>query len=75
MEEGTSETEHKGWCDTELATNKVTRDAKSEEVSKLKADIENLNAEIAQVTQDLSHEVRLGRFQSAVPSSLQHCIQ
>jgi len=53
MEEGTSETEHKGWCDTELATNKVTRDAKSEEVSKLKADIENLNAEIAQLTQDI----------------------
>ena len=25
MEEANQETEHKGWCDTELATNKVGR--------------------------------------------------
>merc|ERR1719454_48927 len=29
MEEATSETEHKGWCDTELTTNKQTRDKKT----------------------------------------------
>jgi hypothetical protein len=26
MEEATAETEHKGWCDKELVTNKQTRD-------------------------------------------------
>jgi len=54
MDEGTAETERKGWCDTELATNKQTRDAKSEEVSKLTADVDNLHAEIAQLAQDAS---------------------
>merc|ERR1719456_798693 len=29
MEEATSETEHKDWCDTELTTNKQTRDKKT----------------------------------------------
>jgi len=53
MEEATSETEHKGWCDTELSTNKVTRDAKSSEISKLNADIEDLTAQIAQLGQDI----------------------
>jgi hypothetical protein len=53
MEEATAETEHKGWCDTELATNKQTRDAKSEQVAQLKATIEDLEAEIAQLAQDM----------------------
>merc|ERR1719265_1086447 len=53
MEESTSETEHKGWCDTELATNKVTRDAKSEEVNKLSAEVEDLTATISQLVQDI----------------------
>jgi len=53
MEESTSETEHKGWCDTELTTNKQTRDAKSEQVAQLKASIEDLTAEIAQLGQDM----------------------
>jgi len=53
MEEGTAETEHKGWCDTELTTNKQTRDAKSEEVAKLNTEIEDLTAELAQLSQDI----------------------
>jgi len=53
MEESTGETEHKGWCDTELATNKVTREAKSEEIAKLTADVEDLTAQIAQLSQDI----------------------
>jgi len=53
MEEATSETEHKGWCDTELTTNKQTRDARTEDVNKLNAEIERLNSEIAQLTQNI----------------------
>jgi len=54
MEEGTSETEHKGWCDSELAANKITRDERAADVQELTATIEDLNAEIAQLTQDIA---------------------
>jgi hypothetical protein len=54
MEEGTSETEHKGWCDTELTTNKQTRDKKTSEVNELESNIEDLTATIAQLTQDIA---------------------
>jgi len=54
MEEATSETEHKGWCDTELTTNKQTRDKKTAEVNELESDIEDLTATIAQLTQDIA---------------------
>jgi len=54
MEEATAETEHKGWCDTELTTNKQTRDRKTEEVASLTAQAEDLTAQIAQLTQDLA---------------------
>jgi len=53
MTEGTGETEHKGWCDTELVTNKQTRDKKSEDISKLSSEVEDLTAEIAQLGQDM----------------------
>mmetsp|Transcript_23456 Transcript_23456/g.40160 ORF Transcript_23456/g.40160 Transcript_23456/m.40160 type:complete len:680 (-) Transcript_23456:197-2236(-) len=53
MAEGTTETEHKGWCDTQLATNKLTREDKAEEVEKLSAEVEGLNAEIVKLTQDI----------------------
>jgi DNA repair exonuclease SbcCD ATPase subunit len=54
MEEAREEAEHKGWCDTELTTNKQTRDKKSADVASLKAEIEELTAEIAKLTQDIS---------------------
>merc|ERR1719440_1014688 len=54
MEEAAEETEHKGWCDTELTTNKQTRDDKTEEVAKLTSEIEDLTADIAQLTQEIA---------------------
>merc|ERR1719424_349323 len=54
MEEGTSETEHKGWCDTELTTNKQTRDKKTSEINELESDIEDLTATIADLTQSIA---------------------
>merc|ERR1719272_1321988 len=53
-EEATEEAEHKGFCDTELTTNKQTRDYKTEEATKLKAEIEKLTADIAQGAMDIS---------------------
>merc|ERR1719478_1698067 len=54
MEEATEEAEHKGFCDTELGTNKITRDSKSDEVAGLTADIEELTARIAQLASEIS---------------------
>jgi uncharacterized protein YoxC len=54
MEEATSETEHKGWCDTELTTNKQTRDKKVSEVNELNTNIEDLTATIQSLMQDIA---------------------
>merc|ERR1719380_395713 len=35
MQEATAETEHKGWCDTELTTNKQTREYKTSQGNEL----------------------------------------
>jgi len=53
-QEATEEIEQKGFCDTELTTNKQTRDKKTEEVNTLNSEIEDLTATIAQLTQDIA---------------------
>merc|ERR1719498_1346020 len=53
-EEATEEAEHKGFCDTELTTNKQTRDFKTEESAELNALIEKLTADIAQYTSQIA---------------------
>jgi len=60
MTQATQETEHKGWCDTELATNEHTRKSKSQEVEALRAEIDGLEAAVAQLQKEataLSGEV------------------
>merc|ERR1719420_1952224 len=60
MEEANEEAEHKGFCDTEMGTNKNTRDTKSSEVDALNAEIEELTADIAKLGKDattLSEEI------------------
>jgi DNA repair exonuclease SbcCD ATPase subunit len=52
MTEANEEAEHKGFCDTEMGTNKNTRDTKTEEVEKLTALIEELTADIAKLGTD-----------------------
>merc|ERR1719321_2067444 len=54
MEEATEEAEHKGFCDTELTTNKQTRDSKTEESEELTADIQQLAAEIATLGEEIA---------------------
>merc|ERR1719399_2077010 len=53
MEEAQAETEQKGWCDTEMSTNKHTREEKTEAVETLHAEIEGLTSSIAKLTEDV----------------------
>merc|ERR1719313_1474974 len=54
QEEANEEAEHKGFCDTELGTNKQTRETKSDQMESLKADIEEYTADIAKLTDDIA---------------------
>mmetsp|Transcript_36603 Transcript_36603/g.68470 ORF Transcript_36603/g.68470 Transcript_36603/m.68470 type:complete len:686 (+) Transcript_36603:103-2160(+) len=52
-EEATAETEDKGWCDTELSTNKMSRESKTATIEELTVQAEDLTAKIAKLTQDI----------------------
>merc|ERR1719329_1513306 len=54
MEEANEEAEHKGWCDTELSTNEQTRKEKTEAVETLHAEIDELEASITKLTEDIT---------------------
>merc|ERR1740129_2118747 len=54
MEEANEEAEHKGWCDTELATNEQTRKEKTNAVETLHAEIDELDASIAKLKEDIA---------------------
>merc|ERR1719512_425949 len=54
MEEANEESEHMGWCDTELATNEATRKEKTQAVETLHAEIDQLQASIAKLTEDIT---------------------
>merc|ERR1719197_1308261 len=61
MEQANEEQSAKGWCDTELSTNKQTRDTKTDGVEqlttakdKLSADIAKLGEEIAELTKAIA---------------------
>merc|ERR1719208_793105 len=54
MEEANEEAEHKGWCDTELATNEQTRKEKTAAVETLHAEIDELEASIAKLTEEIA---------------------
>merc|ERR1719281_703872 len=54
MQEATEEAEHKGFCDTELTTNKQTRDSKTEESDELTAESEKLTADIQQLAAEIA---------------------
>merc|ERR1719271_547791 len=54
MEEATEESEHKGWCDTEMGTNKQTRENKADAVSTLMAESEELTAKISKLSDEIA---------------------
>jgi len=46
MEQANDEADHKAFCDTEMGTNKITRDTKTALVAELESSIEGLSADI-----------------------------
>jgi len=54
MEEANSEADQKGYCDAELGSNKVTREAKTNEVDELTAEVEKLTADLSKLSQDMT---------------------
>jgi len=54
MEEANEESDHKGYCDTELSTNKQTRQEKTGAVQTLNADIDQLTASISKISEDVT---------------------
>jgi len=54
MAQATDEAEHKGWCDTELATNEHTRKSKAARVEELRSEIDELNASVAKLTEEMA---------------------
>merc|ERR1719316_1459325 len=53
-EEAAAESEHKAWCDEQLSTNEATRKEKTEAVEMLHAEVDELEASIAKVAEQLA---------------------
>eukprot|EP00440_Ansanella_granifera_P007445 gb/GFBE01008060.1/.p1 GENE.gb/GFBE01008060.1/~~gb/GFBE01008060.1/.p1 ORF type:complete len:676 (+),score=239.55 gb/GFBE01008060.1/:1-2028(+) len=51
----TAETDKKGFCDSELGVNKVTRQTKTEDAENLKNDIDDLTAQVGQLAEDIKN--------------------
>mmetsp|Transcript_38804 Transcript_38804/g.76933 ORF Transcript_38804/g.76933 Transcript_38804/m.76933 type:complete len:675 (-) Transcript_38804:55-2079(-) len=54
MAEANKEAKKKGWCDSELATNKLTRKAKTDAIETLQADIDSLKASMAKRGEEIA---------------------
>jgi hypothetical protein len=54
MQEANEEASHKAWCDTELSTNEQTRTEKTAAVETLHAEIDEITASIAKLSEDLT---------------------
>merc|ERR1719352_65266 len=54
MEEANAEADQHAYCETELATNKQTREIKSSEVEELTAELESANALLEQLTTEIT---------------------
>jgi len=54
MEEANEEAEHKGFCDTELGTNKMTREKKTTTADELTATIDELTSQISLLGNEIS---------------------
>jgi len=73
QEEANEEAEHKGWCDTELATNEMTRKEKTQSVENLHATVDELEASIAKLTKDVAElSEQVANLDSAVKKATEN---
>jgi len=54
MAEANEEAQHKGWCDTELKANDITRKEKTALINSLTAEIDELTAQISKLSQEIT---------------------
>merc|ERR1719261_1627351 len=54
MDQANEEADQNAWCTTELGTNKMTRDSKSDGVDQLTSEKDILSAEIAKLEEEIS---------------------
>merc|ERR1712124_188544 len=54
MQEALEEAEHKGFCDTEMKTNGQAREQKTTEADALKAEVEQLTADITMLSEQIA---------------------
>merc|ERR1719453_643854 len=67
MLEANEEAEHKGFCDTEMGTNKMTRDQKTTDVEELTASVEEMTATLQKLGEEISDlSARVGETDAAV---------
>ena len=69
-EKASSEAEHKGWCDTELATNTQTREEKTATVEKLHAAVDELEASMENLAMEVAElSAQVSRLQEDVSNA------
>merc|ERR1719207_366058 len=67
MEEANEEAEHKGWCDTEMSTNEQTRKEKTGATEALTAEVDELEASIARLTEEITNLTKaVGELDAAI---------
>jgi hypothetical protein len=67
QEEAAAEADKKAWCDNELKTNKLTRDAKTAEVEAISAAVDELKATITKLATSIAeHSQKLAELDSAM---------
>lgn len=67
QEEAAAESEKKAWCDGELKTNKLTRDAKTAEVEAISAAVDKLKATISKLATSIAeHSDKLAELDAAM---------
>jgi phage shock protein A len=72
LEEANEESNHKGWCDTEMAKSTHTRESKTEEIDALKAKIDQLDSAISTLAQDISDlNTQLSEISKSVAEALE----
>jgi hypothetical protein len=67
QEEAAAEADKKAWCDSELKSNKLTRDAKTAEVETISAAVDGLKATISKLATSIAeHSAKLTELDAAM---------